>query len=62
MALLKIGGSKMKSLVKFQIFCWSVCVPVFAMCAMGGNDGGVAHDGGMVGCEIVNEASNGTTW
>ena len=52
----------MKSQVKFQIVLL-VCVfwPVFAVCAMGGNDGGVAHDGGMVGCEIVNEASNGTT-
>ena len=53
-----------KSHVKFQIVLL-VCVfwPVFAVCAMGGNDGGggLADDGAMLGCEIVNEPSNGTT-
>ena len=39
-----------------------LCCACFCRVCYGGNDGGVAHDGGMVGCEIVNEASNGTTW
>ena len=44
-----------------RLFC--LCVFCFCRVCYGGNDGGgVAHDGAMVGCEILNEASNGTTW